>query len=60
MFCKCLDCGAVHVDPELNSSHCPFCGSEKLMIVKDKKERVTLPVRYKINRVDLVPHFELN
>ncbi len=32
MFFKCLDCEAILVDPELNTWHCPACGSENFII----------------------------
>ncbi len=34
MFFKCLDCGTVALEPELNMWQCPICQSENLTFVE--------------------------
>ena len=39
MFFKCLDCKSVGMDPELNTSQCPFCGSVNFAVVEEPAAR---------------------
>lgn len=40
MFCKCLDCESVILDPELNTSQCPICGSDNFVVYEDEPTRL--------------------
>ncbi len=42
MFFKCLDCGSVILDPDLNTSQCPICGSVNF-VVEEKQITGTTP-----------------
>ena len=36
MFFKCLDCGSVILDPNLNTSQCPICGSVNFVVEEEQ------------------------
>ena len=44
MFFKCLDCGSVILDPELNTAQCPICGSMNF-VVEEKQVVGASPCR---------------
>jgi Zn finger protein HypA/HybF involved in hydrogenase expression len=41
MFFKCLDCGSVMLDPDLNISECPVCGSVNFAIEQEQAAEAT-------------------
>jgi Zn finger protein HypA/HybF involved in hydrogenase expression len=46
MFFKCLDCGSVILDPDLNTSECPLCGSVNFVV---EEKQVAHATRYRLD-----------
>ena len=46
MFFKCLDCGSVILDPDLNTSQCPVCGSVNFVV---EEEQVAGAIPYRLD-----------
>lgn len=47
MFFKCLDCESVVLDPDLNTSQCPVCGSANFVI---EEEPAAGAISYRLDR----------